>query len=754
VIAFGRQFGWLVLLLLFLSGGQAAENFSSAYISELLADNQRGMKDDDGERGPWIELHNGGLRAVSLTGWFLTDTPTNLTKWRFPPVGLLADKYLVVFASGKNRTNDPNQLHTNFRLAKNGGYLALVSPRTNVVSEFAPYPKHEPDVAHGRVRGEPTLASAQPKPTPGRANVSSGPGCAPDVTFSRPGGTFIEPFTLILSTRATDAVIRYTLDGTLPTTNSPPNTSPLLITNTVYVRARAYQPGHLPGPPASAAYIALITNAAGFTSTLPLLVLDTFGKHQAVSAQDTFVYLSVHEPVKGRASLTNAPALTTRAGFHVRGSTSSGFPQSPFSVELLDEFNDERDLPLLGLPAEADWVLYAPNNYDPIMIHNPFIYQLARDLGHYAPRTRFVEVFLTRSTGPLKETHYYGVYVLTEKIKISKHRINTARLDGRDLAAPKVTGGYVLKFDRVGPGESGMWGTGDRGITYVDPREEVLLLPQRRAQREYIESFMKEFTTALHGPNWQDPVKGYRAYLDVSAAIDFHVLEVLSGNVDAMVLSTYFYKPRGGKIVCGPHWDFDRALGSIDDRDAEPRKWITGPFFGGEWWPRLFSDPDFWQQWVDRWQELRETHFSLTNLNRLIDQMCGELREAQPREYQRWGLQPRGGSYEGEIAHTKNWLSNRVDFIDSELTPPPRLMRDGSRVTLAAARNATIYFTLDGTDPRLPQGAVAPQAVVYTNALELKPGANLVARARNTNRVQTGGPPVSTPWSRAVSSSR
>src|SRR5205814_4252382 len=218
-------------------------------------------------------------------------------------------------------------------------------------------------------------------------------------------------------------------------------------------------------------------------------------------------------------------------------------------------------------------------------------------------------------------------------------------------------------------------------------------------------------------PNWKDPAKGYRAYLDVDAAIDFHVLEVLSGNVDAMVLSTYFHKPRGGKIICGPHWDFDRALGSTDGRDANPREWNTGPFFGGEWWPQLCSDPDFWQQWVDRWQELRRSHFSLTNLNALIDRLCNEVREAQPREYKRWNLQPRGGTYESEIGVMRTWLSNRVDFIDSQLAQPPRLNQNGGRIasgfllTLNAATNATIYYTLNGADPRLSQGAVSSNAV-------------------------------------------
>jgi hypothetical protein len=89
------------------------------------------------------------------------------------------------------------------------------------------------------------------------------------------------------------------------------------------------------------------------------------------------------------------------------------------------------------------------------------------------------------------------------------------------------------------------------------------------------------------------------------------VLEVLSGNVDALVLSTYFHKPRHGKIVFGPHWDFDRALGSTDGRDSNPRTWNTGPFFtGGGWWNKLFRDRDFWQKWVDRWQKARPEHFS------------------------------------------------------------------------------------------------------------------------------------------------
>src|SRR5436190_14416207 len=112
---------------------QGADTFSSAYISEFLAVNDRGLKDDQGERSGWIEIYGASRTTINLGGWFLTDNRTNLTKWRFPAVGVLPGKHLLLFASGKGRTNDLAHLHTNFRLQKEGGYLALIDPVTNVI---------------------------------------------------------------------------------------------------------------------------------------------------------------------------------------------------------------------------------------------------------------------------------------------------------------------------------------------------------------------------------------------------------------------------------------------------------------------------------------------------------------------------------------------------------------------------------------------------------------------------------------------
>src|SRR5688572_32316240 len=57
-------------------------------ISEFLAQNDGGLRDIDGETPDWIELQNDSASPVSLAGWHLTDSPTNLTRWTFPATSL------------------------------------------------------------------------------------------------------------------------------------------------------------------------------------------------------------------------------------------------------------------------------------------------------------------------------------------------------------------------------------------------------------------------------------------------------------------------------------------------------------------------------------------------------------------------------------------------------------------------------------------------------------------------------------------
>ena len=192
-------------------------------INEIMAANKHGIRDEDGDYSDWIELYNSGLTGVPLTGCSLTTDPGNPTQWQFPPLVLAPESYVIVWASGKNRANSTAPLHTNFKLNKQGGYLALLGPGGGpVVSAFIPgYPAQRSDVSYGRDRSDPTLAGYFTTPTPNAPNATSGPDFGPEVRFSRASGTFVAPFELRLSTVLTNARIHYAWGTNLPTDTSP-----------------------------------------------------------------------------------------------------------------------------------------------------------------------------------------------------------------------------------------------------------------------------------------------------------------------------------------------------------------------------------------------------------------------------------------------------------------------------------------------------------------------------------------------------
>ncbi|MBJ43393.1 MAG: hypothetical protein CMJ80_08985 [Planctomycetaceae bacterium] len=118
-------------------------------ITEFGADNNNTLTDVDGDSSDWVEIFNNGSDAVDLTGWHLTDDVTRLQKWEIPTVSLAAGDYLIVYASGKNRVVAGEELHTNFRIARNGGYLALVEPNGTTIASKFNYPGQFEDVSFG-----------------------------------------------------------------------------------------------------------------------------------------------------------------------------------------------------------------------------------------------------------------------------------------------------------------------------------------------------------------------------------------------------------------------------------------------------------------------------------------------------------------------------------------------------------------------------------------------------------------------------
>ena len=653
-------------------------------INEFLASNSKGLTDEDGAASDWIEIKNLSNAAVNLKGWSLTDDPANLGKWKFPEIILDAHGFQLVFASDKNLADLSGPLHANFQLSKGGEYLALVRPDGSISHAFTPhFPPQYQDVSYGLTvfgdshRFEYGYFSS---PTPLQNNGSGFVGVVEDeVKFSIGGGVFTEARILTLSVDNPNAVIYYTTNNSEPTEQSIRYTSPIPITTTTVVRARAVEPGKVAGPVTGQYYVFLAPSVQGFNSNLPLLVIDNFGGGPL--GDDNPSTSHVFKPsvvgvftvqADGRSRLTNPPQLLSRAGAKVRGISSSSFPKKGYAVEFWDETDEDKSLSVLGMPADSDWVLYAPYYYDRAMIRNSLIYELSNQVGRYAPRTRFVEVFLNTNGGALEAGDYVGVYALTEKIKRGKDRVAVEKLDASDNILPDVAGGYIFKNDWLESGEMGWYTTRGRpssqggmgsALSLVYPEQEHIT----DAQLTYLKDAFQVFEDALYSPSGQH----YSNYIDVDSWVDHNLLNMFAKNVDALRLSAYFHKSRQGKIQAGPIWDFDRSMDSYDSRDDSFNTWKgTGDgtdYFHYEWWDKLFDDPDFRQRYAQRWYAMRAGALSTSNINAVIDAMAAQLSEAQVRNYARWPEAAPASSWADEIQHLKNWLAQRAAWIDTQM---------------------------------------------------------------------------------------
>ena len=420
------------------------------------------------------------------------------------------------------------------------------------------------------------------------------------------------------------------------------------------------------------------------SSNLPIVVINTNSQTILDNIRIVADMGIIYNPGGARNYMTDPfNEYNNKISIELRGSSSQSFPKKSYSLETQDILGNNNNVAIMDMPIENDWVLYAPYS-DKSLIRNVLAYHYGREMGGYAPRTKLCELVLNGS--------YQGVYMFTEKIKRDNDRVDIAKLDFDDLAGDSLTGGYIVKIDKTTSGGIIDWSSPIAPPnTFAQQIDFQIHYPKQGdiqpQQASYIENYITTFENALNGPNFKDTLLGYRNYTNVMSFIDFFIVNEITRNVDGFRLSTFMYKDKdskGGKLTMGPLWDFNLSLGNANYCDGElttgwssdfnfvcPGDGYSVPF----WWQRLIQDTTYNNQLRCRWENLRLNKLHIDTVMDYIDTLAVLLNESQQRNFQQWPVLGTyvwpndyiGPTYASEITYLKNWLTNRISWIDNNI---------------------------------------------------------------------------------------
>ncbi len=750
-------------------------------INEILASNRNGLQDEDGEAPDWIELFNEGDVTINLGGWSLSDDPGLPDQWILPAVSLEPGEFLVVFASGKDRTGGP--LHTNFRLGADGEFLGLYAPGTprTLVSAFDPaFPTQRTDFSYG-LSGEDGWRYFE-TPTPGAPNgTSTITGIVEPPVPGTPRGLHSEAFDLTLASPTPDATVRYTLDGSEPNASSPALAgSTLRIEGTTVLRAAAFKAGALPSEPVTATYLfpaqiirqpadpegfpATWGSAPNFTdnivsahyamypglvdhpdyadriedaiTALPALSLvmdvdDMFGEQNGIYTHsrenvnlfrgiewerpvsleliDGATSFQAHAGIRIHGNASREPAKTPKHSFRLffRGDYGAGeleervFPDSP-----VDEFNQL----VLRADFNNSWLHWnSGQRTRGTRIRDGWAKETWRDMGHVGSRSRYVNLFINGL--------YWGVYDIGERIDaaFASTYLGGEREDW-DAMASKPT--KAIDGDRTA--------------------YDAMLAAADTLDMSQPASF-----------------QAMAQHLDLDNFIDYMLLNFFAGNEDWGFDSNWnAIRSRlpGGRYLYLP-WDAEMIFGSVTYNR------VTNSSVPSGLHTRLIQNAEYRLAFADRVRKHVSHGGALTvDANRARWQKHADtIAEAIVAESARWGNYRRdvhswsSGPYQWytpnthwnqEIARVRDdYLPQRGNIVLQQLrsaglypaVEPPAMsrygdVREGETVDLSAPAG-TIWFTLDGTDPRVfGTGAVAPGASTWNGPLTVSSDITLKAR--------------------------
>ncbi len=420
--------------------------------------------------------------------------------------------------------------------------------------------------------------------------------------------------------------------------------------------------------------LSLSVSAQNFTdSNLPIVVIETDGGVNIPDELKVWGTMKIIWHQDGSRNymtdIDNPEFLNYdgRIGIERRGSSSQTMlNKKPYAFETREDDDiTNRNVSLLGMPAENDWVLNSLA-FDQTGMRDFLAYELSERIGQYASRRQYCEVVINGN--------YQGLYVFMEKIKPDKGRVNIEKMDETCNQYPEVTGGYIVKADKANGdpvawtmqgygGGWGGWGANTDFILHYPKPSDIT-----NTQKNYIHGVFNDLASVSNQHN-TSASSGIPSVIDVPSFVDFMMIAEFSSNVDVYSFSTFFHKDRMGKLRAGPVWDYNLAFGY--DAFGNRSKYDVWQFNnsdnnGPKFWKDLFDTDVFRCYFAKRWFELTEPGQPLNYdviCNR-IDEIDALIAEAIPRDNQRWNQMNQHAQYVNDM---KTWIQQRINWLNNNI---------------------------------------------------------------------------------------
>lgn len=785
-----RRYDLLLLIVLFIGLGWIAlqvlrgisRGMAAPIITEFLAANQANITDQDGDHSDWIEIYNPHPRAIKLSRWSLTDDPQEPTKWALPGITLGKQEYLLVFASGKNRkpTQPEAELHTNFRLDRDGEFLGLydISGRRFVDTPSLPdangFPAQFRDVSFGCVHsacGGPADEQAcgfLSLPTPGQPNAEAllWAGLVDPVRFDQERGFYHAPLALGLSTLTPDATIRYTTDGSEPTeTHGTVYAAPIHIATTTIVRAAAFKPGFRTSPVNTHSYlfldqaVAQPANPPGFRATWGAYegapVLADYEMDPEVVNDPRYAGV-LESALQSIPTISIATDLQSWHEIYSNPRQKGRMWERPVSVEYWEPAGQKDGFQVnagLRIQGELGRLEIIPKHAFRLFFRDEYG---ATQLEYPLFPDSVIQEFDT----------------LTLRSGVNRSYAGWPDTDQRPAA---YTRDQWLRVSQIA-----VSGTGSHGIfahLYLNGLYwglyNVVERPDDSFMASYYGGSKDEWETVNHGDaldnpsgrfetlhrlsgigQLEDPEKyaAIQEYLDIPHFVDYLILNWYAGNLDWAFNNWYAGVRRSSGQVRYFCWDGERIwydgaeiYMGMDEYNGQPN--LIKPLFEA-----LLESPDFRVILADRLHKHLHNDGALTDANSRARWITinNAIQQAIIAESARWG-----DTREDAPITQEDWFKARDDVLAQiegnaaklislareagyyPLLDPPAFSQHGGQIVpgfeltirVPTSQEGTIYYTTDGSDPRQAgTGAISPTARRYDGPLVLSSTTQVKAR--------------------------